>query len=292
MVFKFCPKEFLALHTNQPSVVNTTTTTEGFFVEFYMEKNSGIWVPQNLSELKKALHVKKVNAYGLPMIHLFYADNERFKHAWSIGKINGSNNMQHAFRIIVGLSWNWLVANLAGYKISKYDLGGTITSICYKVANKNKMYSSTHWHDILNINPGNKDYCRFLTIKTQIEELRDTAFTSEIELVNTLRGFFIENIAPFIMNDRALTMFTPLNVQRAYKEMYDKNAIQAYKAEHQEFYCCYVDITNDFSDFAVKHTDEELRSNCWLHYKAIQRLLSKAGTNTKSKHARKKQFNN
>lgn len=241
-------------------------------------KQSGIWVPQNFSELKKK-YQRNLSVYGLPMFHLFYSKSEKYKKDWSIGKIDGKNNMLHAFRIIVGITWNWLMSNLAGYQISKYDLAGTITSLCYIAANKDKSISSTHWHDILNVNPYDKQYCEFLTMKTEMESLKEHCFTSEKELTETLRGYFMERIAKYVANknDRAITMFTPLSVQKEYKDMYGKNAVKAYRAEHQEFYTCYIDLTSDFSSYIIQYEPSVIKTNCWLTAKTIQRLLSKQG---------------
>lgn len=245
-------------------------------------KNSGKWVPDNLSELKKLLKRRKINVYGLPMVHNFYAGENKYSHDWDIEPfLTGKNNLHHAFRIIVGTSWNWIIANLAGYQVSKYDLGGTITSKCYAISKKNKNVSSTHWHDILNVDEFNPNYRKFLYINQQLINIWEHQFNSPFELVGTLRKFFSDNIAEFAVNDKALTMFIPLDIQKKYKTEFKKDAVKQYKAEHQTDFYCYIDLTTDLYSYMVRYKTDKLKECCWLSPKTLQRILSCAGKTRK-----------
>ena len=244
-------------------------------------KNSGIWVPENLAQLKK-VYRKEIYVYGLPFFHNYFTKPNKDN------RINGTNNLNLAFSIIIGTTWNWLMANLAGYEINEYDLGGTITRECYTVTNKSKAISSTHWHDILNISERNGYYRRICSMR---EELIDIyrKYDKLNDAVDELREYFVQHIAKYIKQDKALTMFTPLITQAEYKSKYGNDAVEKYRADHQGIFCFYVDLTTDVGSWAIRHSNDEIRHNCWLSAKSIQRMLSASGINEKAKHGNRRQ---
>lgn len=251
-----------------------------------MNKNSGIWVPENLSQLKKKLG-RQPSLYGLPMIHTFYSVPQTDHHGISNRREN-NNELVNLFRIVVGTTWNWLMANLAGYTIDKDDLRGTIAQTL-QIYTSDK--SIKQWTDVCT-NPN------VATIIKQIGQMHydmvktfdkhHGALYLNQNAVADLHDYYKNHLSMFATQNQALTIWTDLTTQERWKNNHGKDAIKAFKDTYQSIWCFDADMTADIASWYVNQSESDLRTKCWLGYKTIQRALSTTGNNSKSNHGRKK----
>ena len=241
------------------------------------------WVPDNLSALKKALHTVP-STYGLPMFHLYYSVTRKDYDGVS-NRLNKdkSNALIHAFRIIVGLTWNWFVSRIAGMKLDETDLKRTITAKICLAANIKDEKPDWRWNELLGIDVHDPDFLKVLQAQHRIMELK-TVEEGQQYVANVLSKFAIQC--------EALTTLVPIEVQHNFKIRFGNKAIQEFKNRYQDTVNARFDITKDICAWACNYNEETIRTCSWLSGKQIQRLLKKAGIhNSKSKHRRKENHN-
>ena len=241
-----------------------------------MEEIKETWVPQSLSQLRKIIGHEPC-LFGLPLFNLYYSaackDNEGV-----FNRLDESNNKLHAFRIIVGLTWNWTVCNITGsYTLDKSRLNASITALCRLVSGK-KLFDAAQ---MLNLNWDDQDMLMIRKIQDDLIKL------SETKNIHDATHYFIEHLSMFAIQQDALTTLVPLDVQKEFKDTYSVNAIDAFKDTYQKQFSARIDITKDIAAWAINYSETEIREKCWLKSKSIQRLMNKLGTNTKRKYARK-----
>lgn len=235
------------------------------------------WVPDNLSALKKALHTVP-STYGLPMFQLYYSkyrkDNDGVDNV-----LHKSTRMLHAFRIIVGYTWNWFVSRIAGMNLTETDLNRTITAkICYaaKVKESNDKWQ---WNELLGVDKFDYDFMKILTLQHKILDLKT---------VEDGQHFASKMLSRFAIQCEALTTLVPIEVQHNFKIRFGDKAIEEFKNRYQDVVNARFDITKDICAWACNYNEETIRTCSWLSGKQIQRLLKKAGIhNSKSIHRRK-----
>ena len=237
------------------------------------------WVPDNLSALKKALHTVP-STYGLPMFQLYYSVTRKDYDGVS-NRLNKdrSNALMHAFRIIVGLTWNWFVSRVAGMNLTETDLKRTITAKICLAANIKDDKPNWKWNELLGIGIQDPEFKKVLQMQHQIMELK-TVEEGQHYAANLLSKFAIQC--------EALTTLVPIEVQHNFKIRFGDKAIQEFKNRYQDVVNARFDITKDICAWACNYNEETIRTCSWLSGKQIQRLLKKAGIhNSKSKHRRK-----
>jgi hypothetical protein len=244
------------------------------------------WVPDNLSSMKKLLgHHPAV--YGLPLFHLYYSEIHLDKDGIS-NRLPKDASLDlrrlHAFRIIVGITWNWLIAKFAGLKYDKQDLNNSITAkLRLLTGNKSKL--TLDWHELLKID------------QNDVEFKRAICFHDVILRLNTpedAKVYFKEVLAKYAIQPAVLTMFIPLETQLKYRTEYGKNAIKKFKEDHQKILHSRFDLTSDIISWVASleerncSAERKLRDYSWLSGKQIQRYLRNGNVgNSKSKHKRK-----
>ena len=234
------------------------------------------WVPDNLSYLRKVLG-KVPSTYGLPLFQLYYTI-PRYDNDNVLNRLNGANDKLHAFRIIVGYAWNWFVSRIAGYELTEDDLIRTIDSVLKQAANS-KFNDEREWNDWLCIDKDDKDFLYIMKLFNAILEMKT---------LDEGKEFLEWKIGQYAIQNEALTTFVPIRIQKIYKDKYGKDAIKAFKEQHQCMFNARFDITKDICAWACNYDEEIIRTSSWLSGKQIQRLLKKAGIhNSKAKHARK-----
>lgn len=237
------------------------------------------WVPDNLSALKKALHTVP-STYGLPMFQLYYSVTRKDYDGVS-NRLNKdkSNALMHAFRIIVGLTWNWFVSRIAGMKLDETDLKRTITAKICLAANIKDDKSDWRWNELLGIDIQDPEFKKVLQLQHKIMELKT---------VEEGQHYATNLLSKFAVQCEALTTLVPIEVQHNFKIRFGDKAIQEFKNRYQDVVNARFDITKDICAWACNYNEETIRTCSWLSGKQIQRLLKKAGIhNSKSKHRRK-----
>ena len=243
------------------------------------------WVPDNLSQLRKQIKDEPC-LYGLPLFDLYYSkplptpDKVGF-----LNRIDGKNNVLHAFRIIIGIMWNAVAVRASGYEIEDERVDQSIRQLCFLFTFKKmeRTNADLEWWQILEVDNTSTEWHFIMNEYAGLRML----FDEHADYKKALTYFKIR-LAPYIVEDKALTTFIPLKTQKEYKDMYGNNAIKAYKAEWQQIFSIKADLTKPFDTWTIDYTEDELRHNCWLGGKTIQRLLSRTGRNTKSKHGRRR----
>jgi hypothetical protein len=242
------------------------------------------WVPDNLSKLKKLLNTEKPLTRGLPLCHLYYTTPRKDNDGYFNRKMGGDVEL-HAKRIIIGLTWNWCVAKLAGMDLSEEDLNNSITIVLCQFTGWKPQYE-LKWNDMLELD--NDTYTHIISI---YQNCLDECYHRETNTVFpvSMKDWFEDNIAPVIIQKDAITQFTPLDTQKIAKDKDGKKALQEYQRFFQECrkWNVRVDLTTDYIDWSAPLDETEIRKKCWLSGKQIQRLLTKAGRNSKSKYGRK-----
>lgn len=241
------------------------------------------WVPDNLSALKKALHTVP-STYGLPMFHLYYSvAHKDYDGVSNRLKKDKSNALMHAFRIIVGLTWNWFVSRIAGMKLTEVDLNRTITAKICLAANIKDKNLDLQWNELLGIDIQDPEFKKVLQLQHKIMELKT---------VEEGQAFAANLLSKFAIQCEALTTLVPIEVQHNFKIRFGNKAIQEFKNRYQDVVNARFDITKDICAWACNYNEETIRTCSWLSGKQIQRLLKKAGIhNSKSKHRRKEKDN-
>jgi hypothetical protein len=238
------------------------------------------WVPDNLSYLRKVLG-KVPSTYGLPLFQLYYTI-PRYDNDNVLNRLNGANDKLHAFRIIVGYAWNWYVSRIAGYELTEDDLIRTIDSVLKQAANS-KFNDEREWNDWLCIDKDDEDFLYIMKLFNAILKMKT---------LDEGKEFLEWKISQYAIQNEALTTFVPIRIQKIYKDKYGKDAIKAFKEQHQCMFNARFDITKDICAWACNYNEETIRTCSWLSGKQIQRLLKKAGIhNSKAKHARKENKN-
>ena len=242
-----------------------------------MEENKDTWVPQSLKQLKGIIG-HEPGLYGLPLFNLYYSkackDNEGV-----YNRLDGSNNRLHAFRIIVGLTWNWMVCNVTGvYKLDKSRLKASISALCRLASGKKLVFDIGQ---MLNLKYDDEDMLMITQMQDEIIEIAETGN------YNTAAKYFTEHLSMFAIQQNALTTLVPLDVQKEFKDTYGSNAIDAFKETYQKKFSAGIDITKDIASWAINYSETEMRAKCWIRPKKMQTLLNKLGMNTMKKYARK-----
>ena len=241
------------------------------------------WVPDNLSALKKALRTVP-STYGLPMFHLYYSVAHKDYDGVS-NRLNKdkSNTLMQAFRIIVGLTWNWFVSRIAGMKLTETDLKRTITAKICLAADIKDDKPDWRWNELLGIDASDFEFLKVLKMQSQIMKLK-TVEEGQQYVANLLSRFAVQC--------EALTTLVPIEVQHNFKIRFGDKAIQEFKNKYQDVVNARFDITKDICAWACNYNEETIRTCSWLSGKQIQRLLKKAGIhNSKSIHRRKENKN-
>lgn len=256
--------------------------------EIDIEEDTGpdYWIPDNLSSLKKKLgHYPAV--YGLPLFQLYYSKVHIDKDGIS-NRLPKDASIElrrlHAFRIIVGITWNWLIAKFAGLNYDAQDLNNSITAKL-KLLTGNKSKMTLQWHEILKIDQNDTEYSRALFMHYAIIGLATP---------KAAEGYFNECLAQYAIQSDVLTMWTPLEVQHKYRTEYGKDAIKKYREHYQETFSSRFDSTKDILSWVASlenrngSAERKLRDMSWLSGKQIQRYLRRGNvSNSKSKHKRK-----
>ena len=242
------------------------------------------WVPDNLSCLKKLLgHHPAV--YGLPLFQLYYSKFREDKDGIK-NRLRKDDPIElkrlHAFRIIVGFTWNWMIAKFAGLKYNKHDLENSITAKLRLLVSNRGLNS---WHELLDIDPNDPEFQRIMCFHNVIQRLT----TPEDAKV-----YFKEVLAKYAIQPAVLTMFIPLETQLKYRTEYGKNAVKKFKEDHQKILNSRFDLTSDIISWVASleerncSAERKLRDYSWLSGKQIQRYLRNGNVgNSKSKHKRK-----
>ena len=250
------------------------------------------WTPDNLRKLSKTLkHAPAI--YGLPMFHLYYSVKRKER-----GIMNRMSEttpykerLLHAFRIIVGLTWNWTMANIAGYETDVKDLNKSITGHLCKYANKDEK-KSWKWNEIVDVKSTDFNYHHIMNLRNEILDL------SEIEdiedRVETLRDMFENKLSQYGIQDEALVTLVPLPIQKEYRDLYGDKALKAFRTDKQEHFSCCYDITRDIYAFLIMLPEDTIRHSLLLSNKTVQRdikhLTEKYGyRSSKAKHGRRQQ---
>ena len=236
------------------------------------------WVPDNLKKLEQ-LSGKQACLHGLPLFRLYYSSPRNCGGIYN--RIDGTNNMLHAFRIIVGLTWNWLVCNACGYPCSKDTLYYTITAMCRQCSTNKKKEGKLH--NMLNVNPNSPDYRKIMLLYQEMLDLGDANPT-----IAVVEKYFIDKLGKYAQQEDALTTFIPLDVQAFYKEQYGKFAVDQFRFDNQEFTAQF-DVTRDIDAWSITIPETELRNKSWLSASKLRRKLNKQGRNSKAKHGRRQQ---
>jgi len=242
------------------------------------------WVLDNLSSMKKLLgHYPAV--YGLPLFHLYYSKPRKDKDG-IFNRLRNDDPIElkrlHAFRIIVGLTWNWMIVKFAGLKYNKHDLENSITAKLRLLVGNRGLNT---WHELLDIDPNDPEYCRIMCFHNVIQRLT----TPEDAKV-----YFKEVLAKYAIQPAVLTVFIPLETQLKYRTEYGKNAIKKFKEDHQKILNSRFDLTCDIISWVASleerncSAERKLRDYSWLSGKQIQRYLRNSNVgNSKSKYKRK-----
>lgn len=182
------------------------------------------------------------------------------------------------------MTWNWTVCNVTNfYTMSESRLNASIMAVALQCCCKKYGKLDDYDYDkIFEVDKNNKTYKMIFKIKKDLIKLAKEG------TIQDARAYFENNISKYAVQKEALTIHVPLKVQRQYKDMYKQNALEAFKAEHQEILSAEMDLTTDIAGWAINFNETELRENCWLKPKTMQRLLNKIGKNTKRKHGRLK----
>lgn len=256
-----------------------------------MSKDIDVWVPDNLSALKKQIG-KNPQLYGLPMFQLFYSQ-KRIDHDGVWNRLDKENRLTNAFRIIVGMTWNWMMADLAGLKLDKTILSRSITAKCGLAAGEKK--ESWKWNETLGISLFDNDYGRIKIIHNELLSLFDACKDlPDKDKAAAYEKFFGKKIAKYSTQRQVLTRFIPLKVQKKYvDENLKKYAFTQFQEDQASFpYKIRLDMSEKLEDWAKRVGEQEIRKNSWLNAKQAQRLLSKAKINSLSKVFRRKGVTN
>lgn len=244
-----------------------------------IEKDPFIWVPDNLPKLKKVLDTKRPLVYGLPMCQLYYTkvwtDHDGITNRQSAG-----NELLHAYRIIMGTTWNWLVSRVAGLPLEKDNLNKTISVILKQYSECNE-FGPKKWNEMLKLNE--QDFNKVLCTQ------QDLILKCYNKGWNSLKEYLRDNLCRVIIQKDAVTQFTPLEAQKKWKAEYGKDAVKAFQSYWQKElgWSIRVDLTTTMYDWTSDKTEKEIRECCWLSGKTIQRMLTKVNKNSKTKHRRK-----
>ena len=262
------------------------------------------WVPQNLSQFQDVLHLKKgrrngekPSIYGLPIFDLYYTlpGHDNLKIPNRLFAADGTphgHNMLHAFRILVGTTWNWYMSNIAGYKLSEDDLNHTITSLCRQCAGiKKDDPKPWQWHKLLNVKNNDPSFLQIVQWRNDIIQL---SRTDTKPYKNSLK-WFIDNIGFFGIEKEAKITLVPIAIQKAYINVYaegnvtdavKKKAIKLFIKDFQkEFTAAYV-TTKDQHVWSLDYDEETIRKSSFMLSKTAQRTLSLTNRNSKKKHGR------
>lgn len=243
--------------------------------------NSGIWVPENLSQLKKVLG-RQPCLYGLPMIHTFYSKPDKDHHEIS-NRHSKCNEPVNLFRIVAGTSWNWLMANLAGYTIDIDDLRG---SIAREIQTYNDDKNAKKWSDVCAVQSFLGAVGKLHKDMVDIYNKYNGQLNNQAAITD-LHDFYKNRLSMYATQNQALTMWTDLNTQQLWKNNHGKDAIKMFKATYQSSWCFDADMTADIASWYVNQSETDLRTKCWLGYKTIQRALTSTGKNSKCKHGKR-----
>lgn len=237
------------------------------------------WVPDNLTALFKQLDDTPA-VYGLPLFHLFYS-KPHIDHDGISNRLSDSNKYVHAFRIIVGTTWNWAIANLSGLNISKSDLNKSITAKCCLCAGiKSSNKETWKWNKILNIDDDSIPFLNICRMRNTILCIYDIENPNgPLALSVALKRFFEDNLAKYAIQKEALVTLVPLDIQA-------KTDMKEFINENQKVFKIRYDLTKDIVSWAIAEGEKAIREKSWLSVKQIQRLLRKTGTNSKRKFAR------
>lgn len=256
-----------------------------------MSKDIDVWVPDNLSALKKQIG-KEPKLYGLPMFQLFYS-SKFIDHDGIWNRIDGENKLTNAFRIIVGITWNWMMADLAGLKLDKTILDRSITAKCCLAAGEKN--ESWKWNEILRISQFDNDYNKILRIRNALLTLyEDSKELTDEDKAAAYETYFSKKIAKYSTQRQVLNRFIPFKVQKKYvDENLRKYAFTQFLEDQASFpYKIRLDMSEKLEDWAKRVGEQEIRKNSWLNAKQAQRLLSKAKINSLSKVFRRKGVTN
>jgi hypothetical protein len=246
-----------------------------------MSKDIDVWVPDNLSALKKQVG-KKPQLYGLPLFQLFYS-KKFIDHDGIWNRIDDENKLTNAFRIIIGMTWNWMMADLAGLKLDKTVLDRSITAKCCLAAGEKN--DNWKWNEILRISLYDNDYGRILRIHKELLLLyEDNKELPDEDKAASYEKFFSKKIAKYSTQRQVLNRFIPLKVQKKYvDENQRRYAFTQFKEDQESFpYKIRLDMSEKLEDWAKRVGEQEIRKNSWLNAKQAQRLLSKAKCNSLS----------
>ena len=263
------------------------------------------WVPQNLSQFQDVLHLKKgkrngekPSIYGLPIFNIFYSKPKKGNDGIvnrltdNYGNYLGHKRL-HAFRIIVGCTWNWAMANIAGYHLSKDDLDHTITSLCRQCARIKKDDTKLwKWNELLGCKAN--DPC-FKQIMDWHHEIILMWFIDD-KPYKGLQGWFKENLSFFAIQKEAKITLIPITIQKAYIDIIAQSdkitddvkqrAIDLLTKDFQKEYSAEYTITKDQYAWSLDYNEETIRKSSFMLSKTAQRTLSLTKRNSKKKHGR------
>jgi hypothetical protein len=239
------------------------------------------WVCDNYSKLLKYNHNIQPELYGLPLFHLYYSQEK------DGNRVTDKNKIKHAFRIIVGLTWNWTVCRLTGVnKLPVKRLDATMSGMLHLFMNK-KTKGETAPFQVLEMDPKDPKYIYINELRKSILILEKN-LEGQSDYVAELKKFFSKNLAQYATDVWTIAMFVPFEKQREYIDTYTKaNAFDAWMCDFQMEMDAKIDLTNDKSVWAKLQPEDSIRNSTFLSGKQIQRLLAKTGTNTKAKHGRR-----
>lgn len=246
------------------------------------------WVPDNLSKLQKLLGKSRPLLYGLPMFHLYYTtpkDDNRY---------DGRNNFKHAFRIIVGLAWNWAICDLSGeYKMNKDRMKASITSQLLQFMGKKTTEVTSHaWWVIARLAKESDSYKLIEELFSEIVLIHDL-YEDDCQLrwIKRLRELFENKLSKYATDNVMLAVFVPKELQQEYKDTYKigkvDGSVDAFKCMFQMEIDVKYDNTLDMNAWIVTQDEEFLRKYSFLSPKQVQRLLTKVGRNSKANHGRR-----
>lgn len=241
------------------------------------------WVPDNLSKLRKLVDNKKPCMFGLPLFHLYYTTPK------DDNRMTAENKWKHAFRIIVGLTWNWAVCDLAQVYMLNEDvdkrLTSSITSQLLQFTKKKKGLVNLAWWSLLEVEKDDPKYVAIMTLHEKIKDLHDCMIEYPHWMTAMMR-YFSDNLAKYADDAMVALIYIPFKVQKEYFDTYGNNAFKAFQQDNQTDIDVKYDITMDILNWGARQKEEDIR-NSMISPKQKQRLLTKCGINSKAKHRRK-----
>lgn len=261
------------------------------------------WVPQNMKKFREVLHLKGKETpclHGLPVFNIFYSEPKKGNDdivnrlTDNYGNYLG-NNYLHAFRIIVGCTWNWFMANIAGYKLEIADLNYTITSLCRQCAGiKKDDPKPWKWNELLGCDKDDFRFKEIEMLKTSILQLYMEFDASKNDHWVSVMKWFSSNLSKYVLQDNAKLTLIPIDIQRKYRREYGNKAEEVYVEKHHKHFTMEVGLTLDRESWfaALIHkvgaetAERVLRYETFASGKVQRNMLNGAGINSKKKHAR------